>query len=682
MPEDNIQARPSQGISPNLTNDKAPPSISRITKAADSPVGESVRPRSEISAFLGWIAGLLLVLICGWCLLGLAFYFTRDSKVDTQLGLSLAAVFSLCLFLVLEWNHWLSRLMGLRYDPLTPGWQSAILLWLLGVPGLLFRSTRAQAEEPRTATELARKSARRAETAQQTDSVREIVETVVFVVVLVLMLKSFAAEAFVIPTGSMAETLWGYQKEVTCPKCGYEFPVNTSGEVEKKPPEMVVGCVCPNCRYELKRNEMPNDSNTGDRVLVAKFLYDLFQGHPDRLDVVVFKFPKEPQKDYTPMNYIKRCIGLPGETIGIYYGKLYCLSPDQSFPYDDSKVKPEDLWKEENMRVNDPSEAVTWLKNRKNFKIIRKEPRHIDALKRIVYDNDHQASDLAHLQRWTPEKGNAAWAASAPTGFVHASSTGNQVDWLRYQHLLRGGGVQPELITDFMGYNSGVINEGMNPHRHPDANWVSDLMIDCEVTVEKPEGELVLELSKSVDRFQARFNLATGECTLIRLKDGKELDKKPTDLKKGTHHVRFANVDDRLVVWVGKSLPFGDGVAYEPASEHAPVRENDLERPASIGVQNGGVSVHKIKLWRDTYYTVKPGPADVSGVDFSDPKNWSALADLPAKTIHVHPGHYLCMGDNSPESSDSRQWGLVPQRLLLGRALLVYYPFGRAGRIE
>src|SRR6202158_5742184 len=159
--------------------------------------------------------------------------------------------------------------------------------------------------------------------AQQGDSFREIVETVVFVVVLVLMLKSFAAEAFVIPTGSMAETLLGYQKEVTCPKCQYTFPVNTSGEIERSPPKAVIGCICPNCRYQLKRNEMPDDSNTGDRVLVAKFIYDLFQGHPDRLDVVVFKYPEAPQKDYTPMNYIKRCIGLPGETIGIYYGKLY-----------------------------------------------------------------------------------------------------------------------------------------------------------------------------------------------------------------------------------------------------------------------------------------------------------------------------------------------------------------------
>jgi signal peptidase I len=51
-------------------------------------------------------------------------------------------------------------------------------------------------------------------------------------------------------------------------------------------------------------------------------------------------------------------------------------------------------------------------------------------------------------------------------------------------------------------------------------------------------------------------------------------------------------------------------------------------------------------------------------------------------TWYVQPDHFLCMGDNSPESSDGRSWGLVPKRLLLGRAMMVYYPFARAGRIR
>src|SRR5712691_7356281 len=60
-------------------------------------------------------------------------------------------------------------------------------------------------------------AARKLHTPPQTSSGREVVETIVFVVVLVLLLKSFVAEAFVIPTGSMATTLLGYHKDVTCP---------------------------------------------------------------------------------------------------------------------------------------------------------------------------------------------------------------------------------------------------------------------------------------------------------------------------------------------------------------------------------------------------------------------------------------------------------------------------------
>jgi hypothetical protein len=88
-------------------------------------------------------------------------------------------------------------------------------------------------------------------------------------------------------------------------------------------------------------------------------------------------------------------------------------------------------------------------------------------------------------------------------------------------------------------------------------------------------------------------------------------------------------------------------------------------------------------LWRDTYYTqyrLRGGP-DLPINDWSDPKQWGP-ADPQVTCMYVQPGHYLCLGDNSPQSSDSRDWGLVPSRLLLGRALLVYFPLQRAGPIR
>jgi signal peptidase I len=43
--------------------------------------------------------------------------------------------------------------------------------------------------------------------------------------------------------------------------------------------------------------------------------------------------------------------------------------------------------------------------------------------------------------------------------------------------------------------------------------------------------------------------------------------------------------------------------------------------------------------------------------------------------ITIPDGNYFAMGDNSPNSADSRMWGLVPQTELVGRAIFIYYPF-------
>jgi signal peptidase I len=192
-------------------------------------------------------------------------------------------------------------------------------------------------------------------------------------------------------------------------------------------------------------------------------------------------------------------------------------------------------------------------------------------------------------------------------------------------------------------------------------------MLDCTVKVTEPQGELILELAKGLDRFQARFNLSNGECTLVRLtgrlgdrQDRKEIAKKSTSVTKaGSYHVRFANFDERLTVWVDRQLPFGDGVTYTPASEEGPIGENDLS-PARIGASKAGIAVSHLQLWRDLYYTIPPPP-------------YSVNAEM--MTMYVQKGHYLALGDNSSSSSDSRYWGLVPERLLLGRALAVYFPF-------
>src|SRR5438876_2178048 len=56
-------------------------------------------------------------------------------------------------------------------------------------------------------------------------TLRETVESVAIAFVLAFLFRTFEAEAFVIPTGSMAPTLYGQHRDVTCEKCGTRFAV-------------------------------------------------------------------------------------------------------------------------------------------------------------------------------------------------------------------------------------------------------------------------------------------------------------------------------------------------------------------------------------------------------------------------------------------------------------------------
>ncbi len=460
--------------------------------------------------------------------------------------------------------------------------------------------------------------------------------------------------------------------------------------------------------------------SSGDRVLVAKCLYDTHAAEPRRYDVVVFKYPLTPVEKGTPKNYIKRLMGLPGEILAIFFGRVYHYGPQegQETPYrkEDEGADPNRLWQ----RTHDNDPFAQNLFNEGQFRILRKPPDVLLALRRIVFDNDFPPKDLEGMvpPRWNPQP-TKGWRPDSGRGYLHKGDAAD-VDWLRYQHLVversaekpaaGGRDVKPQLITDRMGYNSFTLEHSGDQTPYP--NWVGDLMLECDVEVQKTQGELWFELSKGIYRFQARFNLADGVCTLVRIdRKGREetLESKPTRLKgAGGYAIRFANVDARLIVWVDRELPFGDGHDYPPPEvraagekitddqllERRGPTENDLQ-PASIGSKGAAVAVKHLRLWRDTYYTTDPRgpdyaprghlgrPEDIMPREaWSDPRRWEPLQKQSFRTIYVQPGHYLCLGDNSTASSDSRDWGLVPQRLMLGRALAVYWPTYRMGPIK
>jgi len=63
---------------------------------------------------------------------------------------------------------------------------------------------------------------------------------------------------------------------------------------------------------------MENMIMTGDRLVAFRLSY--LMNPPKRYDVVVFKYPDDPEQK---LLYVKRVIGLPGETVNIKEGKVY-----------------------------------------------------------------------------------------------------------------------------------------------------------------------------------------------------------------------------------------------------------------------------------------------------------------------------------------------------------------------
>ncbi len=463
---------------------------------------------------------------------------------------------------------------------------------------------------------------------EEVSGFREIVESLIFALLLAFYIKTFEAEAFVIPTGSMAPTLKGRHKDVICDECHFRFQVNASEEINnttnRSTSSMVVGGTCPQCGYTQFFNEK-QPSFTGDRILVSKTTFD--QREVKRWDVSVFRAPAEPK-----INFIKRIIGLPNEYIRIQYGDIF-------------------------VEEKDPS-------GKADFEIKRKPLKQLLQTLQPVYDNDYPLSDeiykLGWLRRWYDEitemgQGTAWTPSSDGKTFTFSGkvqpleipavplkklktqsdilSIGNSgkeenIYWLCYRHIVpssddwlslmenklpqdvaNSGIIQnnPQLITDMTAYNTGISIQSDEDsaaysrfirkmpaldtkgrlyqcRKSPDGfgfNWTGDLSLSCEVEFSEDQftdqEDFFFELVKGGQNFRCQIHPLDGRISLLIPGIEGYIPETVTYpfVGKRKYRFQFINIDEQMrLVIDGKEVKFPNNGRYDhlckPFSENQP----------------------------------------------------------------------------------------------------------------
>ena len=452
-------------------------------------------------------------------------------------------------------------------------------------------------------------------------------EWLIIAFVLAFIFRAFVMEAFRIPTGSMADTLMGAHFRLRCSQCGYRYDHGCDSLRAKQGGNFfdvrLPRTRCPSCGFKPPTTSIVPKSN-GDRILVLKCIYQFVE--PKQWDVVVFKNPLEPH-----INYIKRLIGRPGETVEIIDGDVYI-----------------------------------------NGKISRKPPKVQKELWMPIYDNNYRPARPRERffngrawQRPLKNTPGSQWQIdrARPAVFI-LDSAAEQINTLKYDSTLGNNFKASYAYNDITEY----------PYR-PNC---SDLMVRFYARHSKAEGQIGAGLSKYESRYRGWIDFS-GEMVISRIFNGQEeiLSRKAIEIRPEERAVSFsfANVDHNLVLQIGtEKLTYDLG----PLPTDTGARETNIEPQAEI-FGSGRLELSHIAIFRDIHYTSKQLPG--SG------RRGRATE---GRSLTLGDDEFLVLGDNSPNSQDSRWWnkdgignngrffrrGIVPREYLVGKALFVYWPGG------
>jgi signal peptidase I len=450
-------------------------------------------------------------------------------------------------------------------------------------------------------------------------SFRHFIASAVMFAIIVLTLRAIALEPFGVPTGSMAATLYGNHKTCACPRCG--FPVIVGAPGGHRTDANIV-------RDTYAGAWCPNCYQTNlhlDRVPETagdRLLVDknVFEWRsPRRWEVAVFRNPSDLSKPY-----VKRVVGLPGEAVQIREGDVYI-----------------------------------------NERLVRKSLEECRAMRVLVFDNDFQPAGDGWKKRWRTGAPDSlppqlAREKSLPDADEHLegtalkwSSRGNDFEWLVYRHWLLDEN-REESIRDWFAYNGGALRHELN-----DAH---DFQVAFEVEVGAGSGAFAMKLSDGRSTVTAEIPVVASDqpaqgVTITGVESPPAAAPWIHFRENRTHRVEFALVDRRVMLAIDGSE------AFPPINLAQAGPRNPVSRPVWLGVKGAPVVVRHFRLYRDVHYS---------------PSGRNAIYEA----WPLGKDDYFMLGDNSPNSEDSRYWTVpgIPARNFLGKPLLLHQP-SRWGQI-
>lgn len=533
------------------------------------------------------------------------------------------------------------------------------------------------------------------------ESIIDTIQSLIVAFVLAMTFRGFVVEGFVIPTGSMAPTLFGENWWIRSDQTGYEFGVGIerlpTGEMRRPDLNRLVD---PSIGQQFGITGPERDfrpPRMGDRILVVKSLYPFFE--PDRYDVVVFKNPTAPMG--ASANYIKRLVGLPNEIVWFVDGDVFVQDVDGDGFH--ARRKPPAIQN----AVWQPLSNSDW----------------------VPIDPMGMTGEAGVSQRWM----GLPWVAVPKDDWTidgrtfHCDTAGEAL-------LQWNEAIGP--LNDWNAYNM------LSQRKIPDFP-LSDVRVTGTITAGGAGLEAGIDLRALSHVFE--YRITGGEATVRMWRQDQpeqvtSMSAPITALEPGTAtNVEFWNLDQSMQIVVGGehvvTLEYdwtpveriryatGEMTGTTPVRELLPGLQTPSDRgnrrvPSELAWHFTGApfTLQRITVDRDLYYRPAnyvtrgrqdPAPGATAMIAVFDEATGRAtlrdgtVAELlgerspgygshPDKLVVLGPDQFLMLGDNSAISLDGRVWGpphpliveqtgdpmpfVVNRSLLVGKAWLVYYP--------